>query len=77
MAEQLRAAASHLENMADHGCVLDSADNMEDDYADLVTSDPEVAEMFSMIPDHWHCEDCGSEQPGEHLDGCSLTDLDE
>ncbi|MBT8453010.1 MAG: hypothetical protein KJO40_13660 [Deltaproteobacteria bacterium] len=77
MAEDLRAAAAKLEAMARDGIVLESTDGMDDDYADLVTTDREVAEAFNLMPDHWHCECCGTEQPGDHLDGCSLADLDE
>jgi hypothetical protein len=45
MADILRGAANYLREMADAGVVLDP-DGVVDDYANLTTTDPEVAERF-------------------------------
>ena len=45
MADILRGAANYLREMADAGVVLDPG-GVVDDYANLTTADPEVAERF-------------------------------
>jgi hypothetical protein len=67
MVEHLRNAATSLEAMAEEGVTLEyDPDSMADDYAELVTTDPEVANTFSMVPDH----DCDRRlsDDGEFLD---------
>lgn len=48
MIEGLREAASELETMRADGVVLDPEGGAADDYADLVTTDPEVAKKYDM-----------------------------
>lgn len=48
MAAMLRAAAAELEEMSRQGVILEE-DGVGDDYAQLVTTDPKVAEKFGLI----------------------------
>jgi hypothetical protein len=48
MIAQLRRAADQLEEMREHGVSLDPESGIGDDYAMLVTEDPEVAKRFGM-----------------------------
>ena len=48
MIESLRAAADALDEMRKAGVTLEDNDGVGDDYATLVTTDPEVAKRFGM-----------------------------
>ncbi|MGP0062735.1 MAG: hypothetical protein ACLQGP_03915 [Isosphaeraceae bacterium] len=48
MIASLRAAADHLEEMRRAGVILEDDGGIGDDYATLVTTDPEVAKKFGM-----------------------------
>ena len=48
MIESLRAAADQLDEMRKAGVILDDSSEMADDYATLVTTDPNVASKFGM-----------------------------
>jgi hypothetical protein len=49
MVAKLKAAAEELEAMRTAGVTLDSESSTDDDYAHLVTTDPDVANKFGMI----------------------------
>lgn len=60
MIRALRAAAAQLEAMRNDGVMLDAeAGGIDDDYAHLVTSDPEVAKKYDMLEESefWGDED--------------------
>jgi hypothetical protein len=59
MVAALRDAADHLEAMRKDGVTLDSDQGTEDDYAHLVTTDPEVAKKYDMLEEseYWSDED--------------------
>jgi hypothetical protein len=46
--ESLRAAADHLDGMRKAGVTLEENGGVGDDYATLVTTDPEAAQKFGM-----------------------------
>jgi hypothetical protein len=48
MIESLRAAADQLHEMRRAGVILDDNSEIADDYATLVTTDPNVASKFRM-----------------------------
>jgi hypothetical protein len=48
MIESLRAAADQLHEMRWAGVILDDNSEMADDYATLLTTDPNVASKFGM-----------------------------
>jgi len=48
MIESLRAAADRLAEMREAGVTLEDNGGIRDDYATLVTTDPEVAKKFGM-----------------------------
>ena len=50
MADLLQGAATDLREMAAAGAVLAPDGGVEDDYANLVTTDPDVAERFGFTP---------------------------
>ncbi len=49
MAAALRMAANHLEAMLKDGVTLEPNGGIEDDYARLITLDPEVAKKYDMV----------------------------
>lgn len=51
MAEALRGAAEELQAMIADGVVLDREGGAADDYASLVTTDPDVARKYDMHPE--------------------------
>jgi hypothetical protein len=67
MIAALRQAAAELEAMRRDGIVLDPESGVGDDYADLITTDPEVARKYDMQPEeepeYWSEE--GDEPMGE------------
>lgn len=48
MIESLRAAADQLHEMRRAGVILDDSSGIADDYATLVTTDPNVASKFGI-----------------------------
>jgi hypothetical protein len=48
MIESLRAAADQLDEMRRAGVILDDSSGIADDYATLVTTDPNVASKFGI-----------------------------
>jgi hypothetical protein len=48
MIKSLRAAADQLDEMRKAGAILDDNSGIADDYATLVTTDPNVASKFGM-----------------------------
>jgi hypothetical protein len=48
MIEPLRSAADQLHEMRRAGVILDDSSEMADDYATLLTTDPNVASKFRM-----------------------------
>jgi len=67
MIETLRGAVDTLENMRGDGVTLDPEGGTADDYATLVTEDPEVAKKYDM---HEESEFWGEtdDEPGEEGD---------
>ena len=67
MIATLRGAAETLEAMRADGVTLDSEGGTGDDYAYLITSDPEVAKKYDMHEESefWAEEEDEDKQPGE------------
>ncbi len=62
MKSLLRAAADRLDQMIQDGVVVDKQDGIDNDYAQLVTTDPKVAEKYGMVEEseYWgHDDDDG------------------
>ena len=59
MISMLRAAADQLEQMRRDGVTLDNSDSIGDDYAQLVTTDPSVAEKYGLVDEmeYWGIDD--------------------
>lgn len=57
MAESLQVAAAMLQAMKLDGVTLDMNGGIEDDYAYLVTADPEIAKKYDMHPEEEFLED--------------------
>jgi hypothetical protein len=66
MIEALNAAAAELDAMRADGVILEDHGGVSDDYADLVTTDPEVAKKYAMEPEEefWPEED--DDNPVKH-----------
>lgn len=70
MIQSLRGAAAELEAMRSDGVMLDAAaGGVGDDYAHLVTTDPEVAKKYDMVEESefWGEDDDGSKKSGDSL----------
>ncbi len=63
----LKAAASHLSEMRESGCILDPSSS-EDDYMHIYTHDPKVAEHFGMIEDDFDGEEDNFEEDDDSED---------
>ena len=63
MIVSLRAAADHLEEMRAAGVLLEKSDGVGDDYATLVTTDPEVAKKFQMEEEREYLDEEDDETP--------------
>lgn len=65
MVAALRATANELEAMRCDGVTLDSGGGTEDDYAQLTTSDPKIAEKYGMVDEveFWGSEDDDDNPP--------------
>jgi len=48
MVDGLKSAVNELEAMKNDGIVLEDGGGIEDDYANLVTEDPEIAKKYNM-----------------------------
>jgi hypothetical protein len=59
MIKLLKSAADHLEQMKRDGVFLEEAGGIGDDYANLVTTDPKVAEKYGFVDEAeaWGIED--------------------
>ena len=64
MIDSLRAAADHLDEMRKSGITLEDDGGVGDDYATLVTTDPEVAKKFGMEEEREYLD----EEDGETTD---------
>lgn len=69
MIAAIRQAANTLEAMKRDGIVLEQSDGIADDYAVLVTTEPEVAKKYDMVEESefWSAED--DEEPGSNTTG--------
>jgi hypothetical protein len=64
MIASLRAAADHLDEMREAGVTLEDNGGVGDDYATLVTTDPEVAKKFGMEEGREYLDEEDDEAPG-------------
>jgi hypothetical protein len=65
MIASLRAAADQLAEMRQAGVTLDDGTGQSDDYATLVTTDPEVAQRFGMEEEREYLDDEDGESEGQ------------
>ncbi len=63
MIASLRAAADHLDEMRKAGVTLEDDGGVGDDYATLVTTDPEVAKKFGMEEEREYLDEEDEETP--------------
>ena len=67
MIESLRAAADHLDEMRKSGITLEDKGGVGDDYATLVTTDPEFAKKFGMEEEREYLDEEGDETTDEKV----------
>ena len=63
MIASLRQAAEHLDEMRTAGVTLDHTSGVGDDYAKLVTTDPDVARQFGMEEEREYLDEEDDENP--------------
>ncbi len=66
MIASLRAAADSLDEMREAGVTLEDNGGVGDDYATLVTTDPEVAKKFGMEEEREYLDEDGDEDEVPH-----------
>jgi hypothetical protein len=75
MIQSLRAASDELERMRADGVTLRSDGGTQDDYAFLVTTDPQVAEKYDMHDEtEFWGEDLDEDEPDEQEETPATTD---